>query len=92
MQDAGDATIPMTHDGYLKLWALQSPSITDYDVLFLDEAQDTTESPSKSSSNKPLGRQPEWCSSVTHIRASTLGATPSTPWNRSQTPPRGGSP
>ncbi|XP_078099220.1 F-box DNA helicase 1 [Sander vitreus] len=35
----------MTHDGYLKLWQLQipKPSLSDqYDVLFIDEAQDCT--------------------------------------------------
>ncbi|XP_076009117.1 F-box DNA helicase 1 isoform X2 [Genypterus blacodes] len=35
----------MTHDGYLKLWQLQSPQpcLSDrYDVIFIDEAQDCT--------------------------------------------------
>ncbi|KAM7366923.1 hypothetical protein PAMP_014858 [Pampus punctatissimus] len=33
----------MTHDGYLKLWQLQKPCLSDrYDVLFIDEAQDCT--------------------------------------------------
>ncbi|XP_073336355.1 F-box DNA helicase 1 [Pagrus major] len=35
----------MTHDGYLKLWQLQTPKpqlSDDYDVLFIDEAQDCT--------------------------------------------------
>ncbi|XP_035504446.1 F-box DNA helicase 1 isoform X2 [Scophthalmus maximus] len=35
----------MTHDGYLKLWQLQDPkpALSDqYDVLFIDEAQDCT--------------------------------------------------
>lgn len=35
----------MTHDGYLKLWQLQvpKPQLSDqYDVLFIDEAQDCT--------------------------------------------------
>ncbi|XP_044198576.1 F-box DNA helicase 1 isoform X1 [Thunnus albacares] len=33
----------MTHDGYLKLWQLQNPSLShQYDVLFIDEAQDCT--------------------------------------------------
>ncbi|XP_062238623.1 F-box DNA helicase 1 [Platichthys flesus] len=35
----------MTHDGYLKLWQLQSPKpcLSDqYDVIFIDEAQDCT--------------------------------------------------
>ncbi|KAK5895917.1 hypothetical protein CgunFtcFv8_009571 [Champsocephalus gunnari] len=35
--------LPMTHDGYLKLWQLQRPCLSDqYDVLFIDEAQDCT--------------------------------------------------
>ncbi len=41
MQDPADATVPISHDGYLKLWALQKPRIENYDVIFLDEAQDT---------------------------------------------------
>ncbi len=41
MQDETDATIPMSHDGYLKLWALQKPVIEGFDIIFLDEAQDT---------------------------------------------------
>lgn len=41
MQDPEDGTIPMSHDGYLKLWALQKPTIDTYDIIFLDEAQDT---------------------------------------------------
>lgn len=33
----------MTHDGYLKLWQLQKPRLSQqYDVLFIDEAQDCT--------------------------------------------------
>ncbi|CAK6959891.1 F-box DNA helicase 1 isoform X2 [Scomber scombrus] len=33
----------MTHDGYLKLWQLQKPRLSDqFDVLFIDEAQDCT--------------------------------------------------
>ncbi|XP_066523204.1 F-box DNA helicase 1 isoform X2 [Hoplias malabaricus] len=30
----------MTHDGYLKLWQMQKPVLDDYDVIFIDEAQD----------------------------------------------------
>lgn len=41
MQDPAESELPMTHDGYLKLWALQSPSLRGYDIIFLDEAQDT---------------------------------------------------
>ncbi|XP_071373973.1 F-box DNA helicase 1 [Centroberyx affinis] len=35
----------MTHDGYLKLWQLKNPKpclSEDYDVIFIDEAQDCT--------------------------------------------------
>ncbi|XP_072858554.2 F-box DNA helicase 1 isoform X2 [Pogona vitticeps] len=32
----------MTHDGYLKLWQLQKPSLSAYDAIFVDEAQDCT--------------------------------------------------
>ncbi|XP_055793744.1 F-box DNA helicase 1 isoform X2 [Salvelinus fontinalis] len=32
----------MTHDGYLKLWQLQRPTLDKYDVIFIDEAQDCT--------------------------------------------------
>ncbi|XP_072311104.1 F-box DNA helicase 1 [Eucyclogobius newberryi] len=33
----------MTHDGYLKLWQLSRPCLSDkYDVIFIDEAQDCT--------------------------------------------------
>ncbi|XP_070803704.1 F-box DNA helicase 1-like [Pituophis catenifer annectens] len=32
----------MTHDGYLKLWQLQKPSLSKYNVIMVDEAQDYT--------------------------------------------------
>ncbi|KAM6437058.1 F-box DNA helicase 1 isoform 1-T1 [Liasis olivaceus] len=32
----------MTHDGYLKLWQLQKPSLSNFDVILVDEAQDCT--------------------------------------------------
>jgi superfamily I DNA/RNA helicase len=32
--------LPMTHDGYLKMWAMEKPQI-DGDFILLDEAQDT---------------------------------------------------
>ncbi len=41
MRDPEDEELPISHDGYLKLWALEEPAIEDYDVLLLDEAQDT---------------------------------------------------
>src|SRR6185369_9964737 len=33
--------VPMSHDGYLKLWAMTSPKLVAYDLILLDEAQDT---------------------------------------------------
>lgn len=39
MLDPADLT-PLGHDGYLKLWSLQSP-VLDFDFILLDEAQDT---------------------------------------------------
>lgn len=39
MLDPDDLT-PLGHDGYLKLWSLQSPAL-DFDFILLDEAQDT---------------------------------------------------
>ncbi len=39
MLDNEDPT-PLGHDGYLKLWSLQSPTL-DFDFILLDEAQDT---------------------------------------------------
>uniref|UniRef100_A0A8C5SLF7 F-box DNA helicase 1 n=1 Tax=Laticauda laticaudata TaxID=8630 RepID=A0A8C5SLF7_LATLA len=32
----------MMHDGYLKLWQLQKPSLSNYDGILVDEAQDCT--------------------------------------------------
>ncbi|NWU97153.1 FBH1 helicase, partial [Upupa epops] len=32
----------MTCDGYLKLWQLSKPQLSDYDAIFVDEAQDCT--------------------------------------------------
>lgn len=40
MQDM-DSSIPMSHDGYLKLWAMSAPTLESYEMIFLDEAQDT---------------------------------------------------
>jgi len=40
MQSEAD-NMPMSHDGYLKLWALDRPELIGYDVILLDEAQDT---------------------------------------------------
>ncbi|XP_062381988.1 F-box DNA helicase 1-like [Sardina pilchardus] len=33
----------MYHDGYLKLWQLEGGKMKDYDVIFIDEAQDCTQ-------------------------------------------------
>lgn len=33
--------VPMSHDGYLKLWALTRPSLDRYATILLDESQDT---------------------------------------------------
>lgn len=36
------SSMPMTHDGYLKLYQLSKPALSNrYDVILLDEAQDT---------------------------------------------------
>lgn len=40
MQDKS-SPIPMTHDGYLKVWAKARPTLAAYDLILLDEAQDT---------------------------------------------------
>ncbi len=40
MQEQGNA-VPMSHDGYLKLWAMTAPKLVAYDMILLDEAQDT---------------------------------------------------
>ncbi len=40
MQDT-TSPIPMAHDGYLKLWHLSKPIISGYNMVILDEAQDS---------------------------------------------------
>lgn len=42
MQDVDNIKIPMTHDGYLKLFQLSAPQL-DYDYILLDEAHDTND-------------------------------------------------
>ncbi|XP_073249885.1 F-box DNA helicase 1-like [Porites lutea] len=37
-----DNEFPMTHDGYFKIYQLQSPILTGFDYLLIDEAQDCT--------------------------------------------------
>jgi superfamily I DNA/RNA helicase len=41
MQSQKDKSMPMTHDGYLKLYQLSKPDLSRYDCILLDEAQDT---------------------------------------------------
>lgn len=42
MCDKLDASVPMTHDGYLKAWLLSHPDLSSqFDTILLDEAQDT---------------------------------------------------
>lgn len=40
MQHPQRRDIKMSHDGYLKLWVMQKPTLR-YDIILLDEAQDT---------------------------------------------------
>lgn len=43
MQDLDDKKVPMSHDGYLKLYQLSSPRLHyTYDCILIDEAQDLT--------------------------------------------------
>lgn len=41
MCDPHEASMPMPHDGYLKLWQLDGADLSKYDTVLLDEAQDT---------------------------------------------------
>lgn len=41
MKDVDNLAIKMPHDGYLKLWVLSAPSLSQYDFLMVDEAQDS---------------------------------------------------
>jgi len=44
MKDREDNALPMTHNGYLKLYHLCTPRLHEsYDIILLDEAQDTNE-------------------------------------------------
>ncbi|KAI4888154.1 hypothetical protein NFI96_029761, partial [Prochilodus magdalenae] len=36
----GNDSYPITPDGYLKLWQLERPSLKQYDIIMIDEAQD----------------------------------------------------
>ncbi|CAB1345842.1 unnamed protein product [Coregonus sp. 'balchen'] len=42
LEETRESAYHMTHDGYLKLWQLQRPTLDKYDVIFIDEAQDCT--------------------------------------------------
>ncbi|XP_078595947.1 F-box DNA helicase 1-like [Branchiostoma floridae x Branchiostoma japonicum] len=42
MSDPRDFDVFITHDGYLKLYQLSRPEITEFDCLLIDEAQDLT--------------------------------------------------
>ncbi|KAI8511686.1 F-box DNA helicase 1 [Branchiostoma belcheri] len=42
MSNPRDFDISISHDGYLKIYQLSRPQITDYDCLLIDEAQDLT--------------------------------------------------
>lgn len=42
MQNINNINIPMTQDGYLKLWQLSKP-LLNYDYILIDEAQDSNE-------------------------------------------------
>ena len=41
MRDTNNAAVQMPHDGYLKLYQLSKPDLSRYDIILLDEAQDT---------------------------------------------------
>ncbi|XP_059843088.1 F-box DNA helicase 1 isoform X6 [Hypanus sabinus] len=49
MVDLHEPNYFMTHDGYLKLWQLSKPNLSQFDVLLLDEAEDC--SPGNASQN-----------------------------------------
>ncbi|XP_076469328.1 F-box DNA helicase 1-like isoform X1 [Babylonia areolata] len=40
MKDLDDERVKMTHDGYLKLYQLWQPTLNNYDIILVDEAQD----------------------------------------------------
>ncbi|XP_051889779.1 F-box DNA helicase 1 isoform X1 [Pristis pectinata] len=40
MVDLCETSYLMTHDGYLKLWQLNKPSLSQFDVILVDEAED----------------------------------------------------
>ena len=42
MKDPYNKQVMMTHDGYLKLFCLTKPVLSEWDVILIDEAQDLT--------------------------------------------------
>ncbi|XP_048257505.1 F-box DNA helicase 1-like [Haliotis rufescens] len=42
MKDYDNTRAGMTHDGYLKMYQLYRPKLTQYDMILIDEAQDLT--------------------------------------------------
>ena len=42
MKDFNNKRLPITHDGYLKVYQLQKRLIYGYDCILIDEAQDLT--------------------------------------------------
>lgn len=38
-----ESDVLITHDTYMKLWQLSNPKLTSYEVILLDEAQDTSD-------------------------------------------------
>ncbi len=42
MKDVRNTKIRMSHDGYLKLYQLRKPTISGYNCILIDEAQDLT--------------------------------------------------
>ena len=42
MVNPRDKGVGITHDGYLKVYQLSKPTITGFDCLLIDEAQDCT--------------------------------------------------
>ncbi|XP_062990676.1 F-box DNA helicase 1 [Elgaria multicarinata webbii] len=55
LNSTGELAYKMTHDGYLKLWQLQTPLLSSYDVIMVDEAQDCTPAIMKIVLSQPCG-------------------------------------
>ena len=53
--DNAFGSVPLTHDMYAKIWCLKNKTIDDeYDVLFIDEAQDTNPLQAQFYRNQPV--------------------------------------